>query len=120
NGAATQLKLDSDAARQYIDASRELAHLLGRDEHLSLEALVQCPGVIAPKDANDDIEALHPVLSEALETALRQLDAMRCTEGENLARDLHARLDHILAAVRRVEARLPELNAAYAEKLRTR
>src|SRR5690606_29460963 len=54
------------------------------------------------------------------ETALRQLDAMRCTEGENLARDLHARLDHILAAVRRVEARLPELNAAYAEKLRTR
>ena len=120
NGASSEFQLNRDVAQQFLDASRELAQMLGRDDELSLEALVQWPGVLSPPEAEEDLDAVQGVVGDAIEEALSQLDGMRRVEGENLARDVVHRIDSIGQAVERVRKRLPELNAIYEERLRTR
>lgn len=119
-GASTELKLDRDVALHYIKAAREVAELLDTKDSISLEGLLQCPGVLAPQETGDNLEEVLKLLGGALEDALGHLDAMRRTEGATLAEDLRERVACIGRAVERVEARVPSLNEAYATKLRTR
>ncbi len=111
---------DMTRAKEYVDASKELAQLVGAMEPLSLDTLASLQGVFVEQEAGEDLETtrerLEPVLTEALE----QLGAMRATEGRALADDLRQRVHHIRATLETVEGRLPTLNAAYEERLRAR
>jgi uncharacterized protein (TIGR00255 family) len=55
-----------------------------------------------------------------LEQALHKLDGMRATEGKALEDDIRSRLAAMRATLSSIEVRLPELNAAYEVRLRTR
>lgn len=119
-GAASPVQLDAELAKQYADAARELADLVGADEALSVNTLAQFHGVFVFEENDADMEVLGAALGEILEEALGKLDAMRAAEGENLRDDLLQRVEAIRATVERIESRLPGINETYAERLRTR
>ncbi|HRT21674.1 MAG TPA: YicC family protein [Candidatus Hydrogenedentes bacterium] len=114
------LVYDAGLARQYIEASRELARLLGSDGTLDLGTLAQMDGVFYHEEAEEDLEQAQAVVAAALAEALKRLNAMRETEGEALAAELRHRLGLIREALSVVEQRLPELEAAYEARLRER
>jgi uncharacterized protein (TIGR00255 family) len=114
------VRFDPDLAQQYLNASKELSSLLGSYETLSLNVLVELEGVLYQEETDEDIEALEPSLVGVLEAALEKLDAMRSTEGRALEQDIRSRLTSMRATLSSIEARLPELNAAYETRLRTR
>ncbi len=120
NGATQRLKLDKDLAAQYIQLSRELAHLIGTDERVSLNTIAHYPEVFSAEGEGEDLDAVRPFLLELLAEALSGLEAMREAEGRALARDLTTRLDAIRLSLASVEERLPVLNELYAERLRAR
>lgn len=120
NGASTEFRLNHEVAQQFLDASKELSKMLGSDEAISLEALVQCPGVLSPPESDEDLETVQKVVGDVLEAALKQLDTMRQVEGHNLTQDVLHRIELIRQAVGCVQERLPELNTLYEERLRAR
>lgn len=114
------IRFDKDNARQYVDASRELARLMNSTEALSLDTLAQLEGVFYQEEQEQDIDTLRDQLCTAFQEALEQLNTARAQEGESLARDVAERIQEMQAAVAVVEARLPELSVEYETRLRTK
>lgn len=119
-GTSSPIQLDSALARQYAAAARELAELVGSNEPISVNTLAQFTGVFVFEENAGNMELLGRQLAEVLEEALRKLDAMRAVEGEVLRDDLLTRVQCIIATVDRIQARLPDLNSTYVDRLRAR
>lgn len=120
DGSATRLRLDRALALQYIDRARELAHLLGSDEAVTLDTIARFEDIFVAEQESEDFEALLAFLAILLNEALDSLETMRANEGRALAKDLTDRLGAIRASLAAIEERLPEINALYTERLRQR
>jgi len=117
---AQAVRLDLGLARQYLDASRELAALMGTEGAMSLDTLAAMDGVIYHEEADEDLDEVGKVLRGVLGEALGKLNAMRATEGAALADDIRRRIALMRASLKEVAARLPELNAKHEKRLRAR
>lgn len=114
------IHFDAENARQYIEASRELARMMSSTEALSLDGLTQLEGVFYQEENEQDLESVREQLCAAFQAALEQLNQARAQEGESLARDVADRIAAMQDAVSIIEGRLPELAVAYADRLRAR
>jgi uncharacterized protein (TIGR00255 family) len=120
DGSTTRLRLDKGLAQQYIDRARELAHLLGSDEPVTLETIAGFDNIFVAEGETEDLDALREFLAALVNAALDSLDTMRANEGRALAKDLMDRLGLIRASLAEIETRLPQINALYTERLRQR
>lgn len=120
DGSATRLRLDRGLAQQYIDRARELAHLLGSNEPVTLDTIARFEDIFIAEDETADVDALREFLSGLLNAALDSLDTMRANEGRALAKDLSDRLGGIRATLAEIETRLPQINTLYTDRLRQR
>jgi len=111
---------DVDVAKQYMDAARRLAAMTSSTAALSLDTLVRMDGVFYTHEEAEDLDVVKEALSQTLAAALDQLNVARLAEGKALADDIRERLAQMRDAVATVEARIPELNANYMERLRQR
>ena len=94
--------------------------LIERDSKIS-DQLSAVPDVSAEINAleekMDDEEELWKGLKKALDGAIAQFVQTRTVEGENLKKDLIAKLDGMLELVGQIEERAPKIIAEYREKL---
>lgn len=114
------VRSDTELARAYAQALRELADVLGVAGPITLPQIVSLPDVLRVEETREDAEALWPDLGRAVEQAVGALVAMREAEGRRLAGDLLARLDRIGDVTHTVEARSRTAVADYAQRLRQR
>lgn len=119
-GEGAKIQLDHDVAKQYIRVSKELGELLESDEPLSLQTLAQFEDVFTSETVEENLNEAKEMLVSLLNEAVTQLNGMRETEGESLARDLLERTGLIRQSVAEIEERLPALSEIYGERLRTR
>ncbi len=114
------IQFDEENARQYIEASRKLAHMMNSTEALSLDVLVRLDGVFFQEEPEQDLKRTKNALITALGECVAQLNQARDLEGESLAKDVAERIAEMRDALSIVEARLPELSAAYEQRLHER
>jgi uncharacterized protein (TIGR00255 family) len=114
------VQLDREVARQYVEAAHELQQMLGTTEPLSLNTLVRLEGVFFSEESEENIEELRPMLLGLVAEAMTQMNEMRQSEGRALEEDLRQRVDFMRDAIAVIEARLPDLNKQYEERLRAR
>lgn len=118
--ASPSVQFDIELARQYVEASRELSHLLGTFENLTLDTLTQMDGVVYQEEAEEDIAAIEPHVQQALNDALEQLSAMRAHEGVALVTDVNERLAMLRNHLNSIEGELPQIRGHHEERLRSR
>lgn len=114
------VRSDADLARAYAQALRELANALGVPGDVGLSQIMLLPDILKVEEAREDVEALWPDVSRAVEQALSALVDMRDAEGRRLAQDLLARVDAVQEATRAIESRAHVTAAEYAQRLRQR
>lgn len=119
-GMAPPVRLDADRARSYIEAARELMHLMSSTDSLSLDALISLDGVMAPLEEEIDLAYIQEQLGAALAGALVQLNEVRSKEGAALVADIEAHLHSLACMIDKVERRAPDILSLYEEKLRQR
>ena len=119
-GVSAQVNFDAAVAAKYIASSRKLAQLMVSSENLSLDTLAQLDGVFYQEELEQNLEEVKAVLAESLGRAVENLNATRAREGGALVKDLRARIDAMRVSLSAVESRLPELSAAFTERLRER
>ena len=119
------VKVDKGLALAYHNALREVgiaagypdAKLSEREEVLYLS---RCPDVISAKEGYFDVEKLWPKILSAIESALKNLLAMREAEGTHIYGDLTARAELIAEKLRIVEERAPQVVSDYDKRLTER
>ena len=114
------LKVDTDLAIVYHKALVQVADCCQISPTVDARTVALFPGVVSLEKEEADLEALLPVLEDALNQALAALLAMREAEGASLQADLLSRNRNIAALVDAVRTAAPDVVATYAKKLRQR
>ena len=119
------LKVDKNLAAAYHRALQEVGSAIGLEE-LTLNSaqevmyLSRCQDVINVKEGFFDVETVWPKVEQAVAEALKNLVAMRETEGGNIYGDFIYRADLIAEKLIQIEARSPMVVEEYQAKLTDR
>ena len=115
-----QLHYNSELAGRYLEYFRQMEKEFALENDIKVSHLSRCPEVLTMEEPEIDVEELWSELEKALRAAGEQFAASRQVEGENLKRDLTAKLDSLQANVRRIEERAPEILSEYRNRLETK
>ena len=118
--SASPVEVDMARARAVLVALERLKTEFGLEDAASLELLVGVGGVLKTVQPKADLDAAWSALEGCLSQALDGLDAMRATEGRNLAVDLGARIDALEAALGDISRKSAGVAALYQERLKER
>ncbi len=115
--AGTDLTLDVDRARNYLDIFTRLKQELGLSGEISVDLLASQADLVI-RDSPESVDLDGDAIQEVTDRASRAVIAMREEEGRNLALDLEARLAAIAEALMVVRERAPARLDAERERLR--
>jgi uncharacterized protein (TIGR00255 family) len=118
--APQDFRINQTALRSYLDQIESVWAEVGlRDRGDALLAQVLAlPGVVPePGSQTGHLEEDWPVIERVLLAALDKLQAMRREEGRAMAAELLAHRDTIAAHLERIRARIPQVTAAYRDRL---
>ncbi len=104
SGADTTITLNTAVVEGYLSAMRRMVDEFGVRDDISASTLSRLPEVFTVEKPEVDEEALKVDLLHVVEQALQSYNAMRQTEGQALAADLHSRGNTIRTLVSQVEA----------------
>ena len=102
-GDEVQVSLNTAVLEGYLAAMRQMVDVYGVKDEISTASLSRMPEVFLLEKPQVDEEQLLADLMSVVAKALESYDAMRCTEGEALDRDLRSRGQTILDLVAKVE-----------------
>ncbi len=111
------LKYNEILAEEYLTYFKQMEEKFSLENDIRVSTLSRCPEVITMEEQVIDEEELWNGLKQALDGAIRQFVETRGTEGENLKKDIIAKLDGMLELVAFIEERAPEIIAQYRAKL---
>jgi len=114
------LALDGALARSYHDGMRALQKELGVSGEITIEMILQAPGVMRFSEDSFAPNEIWPALEEALDLGLTELIKMREREGKHLAKDLIHRLKIVRQSLKEVRKMHPTVAQKYREGLRKR
>ncbi len=111
------LKYNATLAQEYLTYFKQMEEAFGLDNDIRVSTLSRYPEVLTMEEQVIDEEELWNGLQKALEGAFTQFVETRIVEGENLKKDILAKLDEMLELVSFIEVRSPEIVAEYRTKL---
>jgi len=111
------LKYNETLAAEYLEKFKMMEEKFSLENDIRVSTLSRYPEVLTMEEKMDDEEELWKGLKKALDGAIAQFVKTRTVEGENLKKDLIAKLDGMLELVGQIEERAPKIIAEYREKL---
>ena len=102
-GEETKVSLNSSVLEGYLSAMRQMVSEYGVTDDISVSTLSRLPEIFTIEKPEVDEDQLLADLMSVTEKAIAGYDAMRCTEGQALDRDLRSRGQTILELVAQVE-----------------
>lgn len=111
------LKYNPTLAAEYLTYFKQMEEAFGLDNDIRVSTLSRYPEVFTMEEQVIDEEELWNGLEKALKGAFAQFVETRIVEGENLKKDLIAKLDELLEIVTQIEERSPQILAEYRTKL---
>ena len=114
---AITVKVDKGLVAAYGQALQEISSQWELSAPVTAAQIASYPDVLKLNEENADLEAAQPVLMQAMEQALESFVAMREAEGQNIQRDLLARIGTLENFVGELEKLAPEIVAAYRQRL---
>jgi len=112
------LKLDESLLARLMSTLQRLNKDVANTAPLALLRLLQWPGLIV--DSNAGLEPVQAASLDLLQSALADLVESRLREGAKLGSVIVQRLDDIGEITSQVRAHLPEIEAAYRNRLQQR
>jgi uncharacterized protein (TIGR00255 family) len=86
-------------------------------DKITLELVAGAKDVITAKEETGDLEPFWQELVPILKRSFQDLDSMKRSEGETLAKDLHQRLERIAQQLEEIKRLFPSRLGAYQNRL---
>ncbi len=115
--AQVAVKYNAALAGEYLKYLKQMEEEFGLENDIRVSTLSRYPEVFTMEEQSEDEEELWNGLKEALEGAFGQFVRTRQTEGENLKRDILAKLDRLNELTAHIEERSPQIVSEYRAKL---
>lgn len=111
------LKYNQELAEEYLKYLEQMAETFHLENDIRVSTLSRYPEVFTMEETQVDEDELWNLLEKALRGACQQFVETRIKEGENLKKDLLAKLDTMLENVEYISVRSPEIIGEYRKKL---
>ncbi len=111
------VKYNKEIAAEYLSYLNQIAEQFGLENDIRVSTLSRYPEVLSMEEVDVDEEELWKLLEKTLRSAARQFVESRIKEGENLRKDLIAKLDGMLSHVDYIEERSPQIVEEYKQKI---
>jgi uncharacterized protein (TIGR00255 family) len=119
--ASSQVAVDWDVARQFVQISREMNERFSLDSSLTAKDLLVLPGVIHTQDSDEEAsEDIGEWILELVAGAAQDLSTMKMAEGNLLQKDLLQRLSQISTWIDEVREHVPRVSEEYRHRLSQR
>jgi uncharacterized protein (TIGR00255 family) len=115
-----QLSVDLHLAEQYYRALQSLKENLNLKDKITLELLAGAKDVITAKEEVGDLEPCWQEILPILKRSVHELDEMKRSEGESLAKDLQQRLERISHQLEEIKQLYPSRIEGYRDRLHER
>ena len=115
--AQVAVKYNAVLAGEYLKYLKQMEEEFGLENDIRVSTLSRYPEVFTMEEQSEDEEELWNGLKEALVGAFGQFVRTRQTEGENLKRDILAKLDRLNELTAHIEERSPQIVSEYRAKL---
>ncbi len=115
-----QISIDEGYAEAYIGALRTLGDRFGLHDDISIMRVAQNHDIFVIQKSEEDTEKEWSDLRLVLDEALASFIAERAREGENIERDLVAKVENIKSTVDRIEALSQSDVTEYRTRLETK
>ena len=119
-GNLSEISVDSELARKYLEAGKALSQQLGAENDLTVSNLIKMEGVITLAETDIDQDTVKSLCTEAVNEAVLQLISMREREGKHLKEDLCLHLEKTALLREEILKRAPLVVQDYKEKLELR
>ncbi len=116
-GQNSQVKLDTNLAKAYVDSLNTLKETFDIRDEISLSLLTRFPDIMALETVEQDMDELWGILKKALEMAFGSLVDMRLREGERLKKDLLEKLVTVKGFVENIKGKSYSIVDEYKNKL---
>lgn len=114
-------EVDQQRADAYLDAAKHLSESLNlQPASLTIDQLINVPGVIQQAEISPDIDAQWPLIEATVQETLKNVNQMRIKEGAFIGQDFIKRLDFIEKKLNEIESSVAGLLDRYREKLQAR
>lgn len=120
DAAGVRPRLNHDLARGYLKELQRLARELRVEGAITLDMIVQAPGVMESCAEAPEAETFWPALHRALGKALEELLRTRQREGTHLEKDLARRIALMRRSAARIRRRAPQVQRRYRQQLAER
>ncbi len=115
----TNIRINTELAKEYIQEFKALAEETGIDYRLSVVDISRLPEILKIEDEQDD-DKISKELMIAVEEALKNFIEMREQEGQKLVQDLEKRIYYVQEKVLEIETFSSTLVQEYIAKLEQR
>ncbi|QQK76692.1 YicC family protein [Salicibibacter cibarius] len=116
-GVEKRLHIDWHLLRQYVQAAEQMQAFGAFDGQLSLNDFLFNEQIVSIQEETGEAPAVHQAFLKAMQNACDRLMEMRSKEGRLLSRELENYLQHISECLGTLEARVPEMQSRYRQKL---
>lgn len=117
---ARTVQIDSSLLRVFHQAMKQNAELLDDYKRSTVAEALSLSGALLITQADEDVEAVTFLASEAFHGALKALMAMRDREGQHLAQDLLQNLSEVSRLRQCILQRAPQVPFEYRQRLQAR
>lgn len=114
------VKYNKELAAEYMKYLKMMAEDFALDNDIRVSALSRYPEILYMEEQTIDEEELWQLLEEVIKGAAEGFVETRVKEGENLRKDLIAKLDGMLTHVDYIAERSPQIIAEYKQKLKSK
>jgi len=114
------LRLDTDAAKQYISLLSDLKAMFDLPGEVDLQLMASYKDIVSEEEIAEDVEKVWEGLKGPLDACMTALDNMRLIEGTTLGADISDRAGFIAVRFDDIEAKAPLVVTDYARKLKER
>lgn len=111
------LTYNQELAKQYLEYFKQMEKEFHVENDITLSTLAEMPEIFVMEQQTQDEDSLWELLQAGLQRAADNVIQARELEGGHLKEDILQKLDFMEEKVERIEARSPQLLAAYREKL---
>lgn len=117
---AGALEIDEVRANALMTVFEKLNHKYNLKNEITLNMLFTAGGIIKPVEKPQNEDMIWSVVKDCTVSALENLDAMRCTEGDFIASDFRHRLDFIRDCLQQIKQGSTNLLLQYQQRLKNR
>ncbi len=111
---------NENIVKEYIKHIEKLKQLLHTQEEISLDTVIQLPGVFETTISDEEIEQIKKEIEPLFDLAIKSLNKSRELEGSAIEKQLHEHFNELQVGILMLEQKAPEVYKQQKERIQTK